>query len=100
MQHSEGSWSRSQETQSLRREASENAAALSDSEIFTESILQSIADGVISVDQEGTVLQVNTTSSILTGLQQSDAVGKPLDSVLKLFSTGQMTGVGLRSSKK
>jgi len=75
--------------QNLQRMASEKAAALTNNEIFTESILQSIADGVISVDQTGTVLQVNTTSTLLTGYHQADAVGQPLDKVLKLYSSGQ-----------
>ncbi len=46
--------------------------------------LSSIAEGVISTDVNRNILFMNRAAGRLTGWQEGDAVGSPLDSVLKL----------------
>ena len=52
----------------------------------TERIVTSIADGVITVDQELRVLSLNPTAEQMTGWQEAEAIGRPCAEVLSLTS--------------
>ncbi|MFP4682009.1 MAG: PAS domain S-box protein [Chitinispirillaceae bacterium] len=47
--------------------------------------LRSIGDGVITTDRNGRVVLVNTVAEELTGWTQSEAQGKPLDTVFSII---------------
>ena len=63
---------------SLERHAEEQRA-LHD---FSESIIESISAGVLSIDLEGRIGSWNSALEKLYGLSRSEAVGRPLDQVL------------------
>jgi PAS domain S-box-containing protein len=48
--------------------------------------LRSIADGVISTDQEGTILLFNKVAEDLTGWVQSEALCQPLNEVFRIYN--------------
>ncbi|TAJ07390.1 MAG: PAS domain S-box protein [Nitrospirae bacterium] len=48
--------------------------------------LGSIGDAVIATDRHGTVLFMNQIAQSLTGWQQSDAKGRPLDEIFKIVN--------------
>jgi len=52
----------------------------------TERIVSSIADGVITVDQELRVLSLNPAAEQMTGWQEAEAIGHPCAEVLSLIS--------------
>jgi len=52
----------------------------------TERIVTSIADGVITVDQELRVLSLNPAAEQMTGWQEAEAIGRPCAKVLGLTS--------------
>jgi two-component system phosphate regulon sensor histidine kinase PhoR len=52
----------------------------------TERIVSSIADGVITVDQELRVLSLNPAAEQMTGWQEAEAIGRPCAEVLSLIS--------------
>jgi PAS domain S-box-containing protein len=53
-----------------------------------ETIIESMADGLIAVDSDGRVLAFNRQAENLTGMKTSEAMGEPLRDVLKI-SDGQ-----------
>jgi PAS domain S-box-containing protein len=48
-----------------------------------ETIIESMADGLIAVDAEKKVLAFNREAEQLTGLQADDVIGKPIEEVVK-----------------
>ena len=48
-----------------------------------ETIIQSMADGLIAVDADKHVLAFNREAEQLTGLQSSDVIGEPVEEVIK-----------------
>lgn len=51
---------------------------------YAETVLHSIADGVISCDVDGTVIDMNEAAEHLTGYSIASASGQPLGAVLNL----------------
>ena len=49
-----------------------------------ETILQSIADGVVAVDTEGRVIAFNREAERILGMPSKEASGRPVDEVLRL----------------
>lgn len=47
--------------------------------------LNSIGDGVISTDREGTVLMMNEVAETLTGWWREEALGRPLNKVFRIY---------------
>jgi len=58
--------------------------ALARAEELARVTLQSIGDGVITTDAEGRVTALNPIAERLTGWQQADALGQPVDAVFCL----------------
>ena len=48
--------------------------------------LRSIGDGVIATDVDGTVVLINEVAELLTGWNQEEAVGKPLETVFTIVN--------------
>ncbi|MDQ4026181.1 MAG: cell wall metabolism sensor histidine kinase WalK, partial [Actinomycetota bacterium] len=48
-----------------------------------ETIMQSMADGLVAVDQDLRVLAFNREAETLTGIPADDAIGQPVESVLR-----------------
>jgi len=57
------------------------------SEEQSRTTLQSIGDGVIVTDTAGMITAVNPAAQQLTGWEQHEAVGKPLDAVFHIIGT-------------
>lgn len=51
----------------------------------TSAILKSIGDGVIAIDGQTRVLFMNPVAVALTGWQEQEAIGQPVDSVVKIY---------------
>ncbi|HEX2240209.1 MAG TPA: ATP-binding protein [Actinomycetota bacterium] len=49
-----------------------------------EAIVQSMADGLVAVDAQRRVLAFNAQAAKLTGVRRSQALGKPIESVLEV----------------
>lgn len=47
-----------------------------------EAIIQSMADGLVAVDAEGRILAFNAEAEVMTGMDASDALGKPAADVI------------------
>ena len=54
-------------------------------ELFSTT-LKSIGDGVISTDQDGRIVLLNTISEKLTGWTQEEAAGKPFEDVFRIVN--------------
>jgi len=77
-----------QTNQELQREIREreNIQAILAKEKETLSItLLSIRDGVISTDDEGTIILFNKAAELITGYQQDEVMGKSLNDVIKIL---------------
>ena len=48
-----------------------------------ETVLNSMGDGLVAVDDQGLVVTYNPAAAAILGLPQSDVVGKPIDTVLR-----------------
>lgn len=57
------------------------------------STLSSIADAVITCNDSGRIIYLNSAAEILLGVTSSDAVGKTLDSVVHLFKDDKHTPI-------
>ncbi|ETR68763.1 MAG: multi-sensor hybrid histidine kinase [Candidatus Magnetoglobus multicellularis str. Araruama] len=66
------------------RKKAEEALALEKERLFVT--LQSIGDGVIATDQQGTILLINRIAEQLTGWTASDAIGKQISQVFKIIN--------------
>ncbi|HEU4480920.1 MAG TPA: ATP-binding protein, partial [Actinomycetota bacterium] len=54
-----------------------------------ETIIESMADGLVAVDGEGNVLAFNREAQHLTGLASEAAVGKPVENVLTVMDANE-----------
>ncbi|MBM3226143.1 MAG: PAS domain S-box protein [Candidatus Tectomicrobia bacterium] len=77
-----------QSNEQLQREMGERtrieAALAAEKERLTVT-LRSIADGVISTDTRGTTVLLNQVAEALTGWEQSQALGQPLDAIFDVL---------------
>ncbi len=60
--------------------------ALKNSEESIKTTLYSIGDAVISTDKYGNVLRMNSKAEELTGWKENEALGKPLESVFRIYN--------------
>lgn len=60
---------------------------------ITLSTLSSIADAVITCNDSGKIMYLNSAAEILLGSSSSDVVGKTLDSVVHLYQEDKLTTV-------
>jgi PAS domain S-box-containing protein len=81
-----------EETERLHREALDHLmqarraeAALAEQKERLAVTLRSIGDGVITTDLAGNVVLLNNVAELLTGWNQQDAAGKPIDAVFQNF---------------
>jgi two-component system, cell cycle sensor histidine kinase and response regulator CckA len=51
-----------------------------------QAVLNSIADGVVATDAHGAVTFINARAEVLTGHDQADALGRPIEAVVLLKS--------------
>jgi PAS domain S-box-containing protein len=70
--------------QDARRRAEQSALALAESRERLATILASIGDAVIATDLEGRVTFMNGVAQSLTGWNQEDASGKPIQELFRI----------------
>jgi PAS domain S-box-containing protein len=83
---------RPEEVEALLALAANTSAALSNAELYSrvslekersDAILANIADGIVAVDREGTVVLWNAAAEHITGVPQGDALGRTVPEVLQ-----------------
>ena len=57
-------------------------ASLRDSEVRAQAVLQNVADGIVTVDEEGLIESVNRSALALFGYESGDVIGQPLQSIV------------------
>jgi PAS domain S-box-containing protein len=97
---------RPEEVEALLALAANTSAALSNAELYSrvslekersDAILANIADGIVAVDREGTVVLWNAAAEHITGVSQGDALGRTVPEVLqRTFETDPERGPGSR----
>ncbi len=68
--------------------------ALDDERERLSTTLESIADGVISIDNRGVITLMNKAATEITGWSQEEAVGRPVCSVLTIEDQGRSRNRG------
>ncbi|HSA84229.1 MAG TPA: ATP-binding protein [Patescibacteria group bacterium] len=56
----------------------------------TETLLQSLTDGVISVDQQGKIITFNKAAEKVTGFSVAEVLGKNVDEILQFYHTQEL----------
>ena len=97
---------RPDETQAIVALAALVSAALSNAELYrdvaeekerSEAILANIADGIVAVDREGTIVLWNSMAEQITGVPAADALGRRLEDTLRReLSSGEEEAAGER----
>jgi len=49
---------------------------------WLDAVLEAVADGVIAVDEEGSIRRVNRAAQVIFGFSEGNVVGRPLDMLL------------------
>ena len=57
-------------------------ASLRDSEVRAQAVLQHVADGIVTVDEQGLIESVNRSALALFGYEPGDVIGQPLQSIV------------------
>jgi PAS domain S-box-containing protein len=98
---------RDEEIEALQALAGNTSAALANAELYSRvslekersvAILANIADGIVAVDRDGSVVLWNAAAEEITGVPQEEAIGRTTVQVLQrqLESTGDETHGGQR----
>jgi PAS domain S-box-containing protein len=97
---------RPDETQAVVALAALVSAALSNAELYrdvaeekerSEAILANIADGIVAVDGDGTIVLWNSMAEQITGVPAADALGRRLaDTLHRELTSGEEEAVGER----
>jgi two-component system, OmpR family, phosphate regulon sensor histidine kinase PhoR len=97
---------RDDETQALAALAASGSAAFSSAELYarvaeekerSEAILANIADGIVAVDREGSIVLWNRTAEEVTGVPAEEALGRRVADVLQReLAAGEDGGPGER----
>lgn len=67
-------------------------AVISEHARLSEAMLESLAAGVLCIDDKGLILRMNSAAAKLTGWPETEAIGRDLDEVLRqLVGSGQNT---------
>ncbi len=74
-----------QELLRMRQAAESNAHALFNEKERARVTLDSVGEGVLVVDEDGTISYLNPAAELLTGVERSVALGQPIESVLPLL---------------
>jgi PAS domain S-box-containing protein len=74
--------------ETMRQAINRKIRNLKDKEADLSVTLNSIGDGVITTDTGGLITRTNAVAQNLTGRQESDMLGKPLEAVLSLEQEG------------
>lgn len=74
--------------------------ALAESENRLSTTLHSIGDGVLATDTNGRITRMNPVAERLTGWQFSDAEGRPIEEVFKIFNelSGQPASIPIQQA--
>src|SRR4051812_6137885 len=78
----------SEALQIARRRAEADAFAAAQSREWLRVTLDSVGDGVIATDPKGDVTFINPVAQSLTGWNESEAVGQPLEAVFDIRHEG------------
>ena len=57
-------------------------ASLRDSEVRARAVLQNVADGIVTVDEQGSIESMNRAAQGLFGYEQAEVIGRPLQFVI------------------
>jgi putative two-component system response regulator len=57
-------------------------ASLRDSEVRAQAVLQNVADGIVTVDEEGLIESVNRAARGLFGCEHDEVIGQPLECII------------------
>jgi putative two-component system response regulator len=57
-------------------------ASLRDSEVRARAVLQNVADGIVTVDEQGLIESLNRSARALFGYEQAEVIGQPLQSII------------------
>jgi diguanylate cyclase (GGDEF)-like protein/PAS domain S-box-containing protein len=74
-------------------------AALSDSEARTRAVLDNVADGIFTLDENGLIVSVNRSVTRLFGYSPEEPVGQPLAFVIAREHKGDFQGLGTASGE-
>lgn len=66
--------------------AEQSTQAIIRSKELLSATLSSIGDAVIATDPQGRITFINSVAESLTGWQQNEAIGQPLDAVFRIFN--------------
>jgi DNA-binding response OmpR family regulator len=57
-------------------------ASLRESEVRARAVLQNVADGIVTVDEQGAIESLNRSARRLFGYEEEEAIGQPLQSIV------------------
>ena len=57
-------------------------ASLRDSEVRAQAVLENVADGIVTVDEQGQIESVNRSALALFGYEREEVIGQPLRSIV------------------
>jgi two-component system sensor histidine kinase PilS (NtrC family) len=78
--------------QGARKELAQRVTQLAGLEALHESIVESVASGILTTDANGRITYLNRAASHLTELQLEDVRGEPLEHLLPLLAKSQRHG--------
>jgi two-component system sensor histidine kinase PilS (NtrC family) len=78
--------------QGARKELAQRVTQLAGLEALHESIVESVASGILTTDARGRITYLNRAASHLTDLQLEDVRGEPLEHLLPLLAQSQRHG--------